>query len=80
MNQFRFATMLALAAMLGACATDGPATNGATVRATMASQVIAPQHRGPAAMDGAAAIEIYKNYVESYDSPRPQVDDSAFRK
>jgi len=80
MTQFRFATALIIAAALTGCATDGPATNGASLRAAIASQVIAPQPRQTAGMDGAAAVEIYRNYVDSFDSPRPQVDDSAFRK
>ena len=83
MNQFRFAIPLLVAVALAGCATDGPATSGASERAAMASQVISPQppaQRQPAVADGVAAVAVYKNFVESYTSPRPQVEDSAFRK
>jgi len=80
MNQFRFAMPFLVAATLAGCATDGPTTNGDSVRAVIASQVIAPQARKETGTDGAAAIAVYKNYVQSYASPRPQVEDSAFRK
>lgn len=81
MKTLPVASMLAIALSLGGCATDGPATNGNSVRAIVASQTIAPQPNRPqTGIDGAAAIEGYKNYVESYDSPRPQLNDSAFRR
>lgn len=75
------AAVLASMAALGGCATDGPATSGASVRAIVASQTIAPPPRtASAASEGATAVATYKNYVESFSEPRPAVNDSAFRR
>jgi len=79
MKSTRFAIPMALFALLGGCATDGPATSGASLRATLASQnVNAPRQARADVMDGAAAVEVVKNYADSYANPRPQSADSAF--
>jgi len=84
MNHFRLSIHVALcivcmAALVG-CATEGPAGSGDSVRAALAAQIVPPQARRASGVDGVAAVETYKNYVESFDSPRPQVSDSAFRR
>jgi len=83
MKSVHLATLAACAIALGGCVTDGPATNGKSLRNIVASQIVAPApqaQRQPAGIDGAAAVETYKNYVDSYNSPRPQLNDSAFRR
>lgn len=68
-------TLLALGALLAGCAYEGPAGNGAAVRAIMASQIVPPQPRtGAQAADGAAAAAAYANYKQSYVAPTPQGD------
>ena len=66
-------------ALLGGCATGTSAGTGNSVRAIMASQVIAPQAT-PAApgSDARAAILGYKNYQGSFATPAPQVDSTLF--
>lgn len=72
---------LALAFAVSGCATDGPASSGDSVRAIVARQVVEPApQRQLSGVDGAAAAAAYKNYVDSYATPRPQVNDSAFRR
>jgi len=90
MNQLHLiARAVALAAALGGCATTGaphdsvrsigPATDGASVRAILARQIAAPiPQRRAATIEGATAVEIYKNYANSYDNPRAQPAGSAF--
>lgn len=81
MKTLNTAALIACLAALGGCATDGPATGGASVRAIVASQIVAPQPRtAPTGAEGAAAVASYKNYVESFSEPRPAVNDSAFRR
>jgi hypothetical protein len=68
-------TLLALGALLAGCAYEGPAGNGAAVRAIIASQIVPAQPRtGPQAADGAAAAAAYANYKQSYVAPTPQGD------
>lgn len=74
-------TMLAAACLvaLGGCATRTPAGTGSTVRAIMASQVIAPVATPSApGTDAASAILAYKNYQGSFAAPAPQVEISVF--
>jgi hypothetical protein len=79
MNHAYFAIALSLGAALSGCATDGPATSGASVRAIVASQTALPTPaRQEVGVDGAAAVETYKNYVDSYNNPRPHSAGSAF--
>jgi len=67
------------AGLLAGCATDGPATDGASVRNIVARQIASPHPARPAAtIEGATAVEIYKNYTGSYDNPRAQPAGSAF--
>ena len=81
LNTATLLAVLAAGAALGGCATDGPATNGDAVRALVAAQIVPPPaQRARAVGDGAAAVETYKNYVESYNTPQPQLNDSAFRR
>ena len=76
MNPIRCMTVAAMLAMLGGCAAEGPAADGASVRALMASQRLAPQHPAaqPHGADGAAAVAAYANYKQSYVAPQPQGD------
>lgn len=70
------AAMIA-ATLLSACATDGPATGGASVRALMASQIMPAQPhaaRGADGADGMSAAAAYANYKQSYVTPAPQGD------
>ncbi|WP_312511786.1 hypothetical protein [Massilia sp.] len=72
-------TLVSAAALLGGCATDGPATDGASVRSIVARQIADPQpQRRPATIDGNSAVEIVKNYNDSYANPQPQQAGSAF--
>jgi uncharacterized lipoprotein YajG len=72
-------TMSAACALLTGCATDGPTTNGASVRTIVAQQIATQQPaRAATTIDGAAAVEIHKNYLDSYASPQPQRAGSAF--
>jgi len=63
---------------LTACAPASLATSGTTVRAIVASQIIAPQPRPETAVDGAAAVAAYANYQQSYVTPQPHTDNAAF--
>lgn len=76
MNPIRCMTVAAMLAVLGGCAAEGPAADGASVRALMASQRIAPQPSAQRAQgaDGAAAVAAYANYKQSYVAPQPQGD------
>jgi len=76
MNTIRFLGAAALILTLAGCAAEGPAADGASVRAMLASQVIAPQPRasGKQGSDGAAAVAAYANYKQSYVVPQPQGD------
>jgi hypothetical protein len=79
MNHFRLIPLLGCLLATGGCATDGPATNGASVRTMVARQIADPSpQRAPATIDGAAAVDIVKNYNGSYATPQPQVAGSAF--
>lgn len=75
-----FLAMLSVATMLGGCASvDTRSSEGASVRSIVARQIANPQPaRPPAMIDGATAVEIVKNYMGSYDNPRPQPAGSAF--
>lgn len=80
----RLASMLALAtiASLYGCASDTGAANGRSVRAIMASQIVAPQPRSAASAssDSAAAVAAYANYQQSYVTPVPASDTPAIGK
>lgn len=69
-------------ACLGGCQSpfpnEHPATYGAGVRATMASQVVAPKASAHQGEDGAAAAAAYANYQRSYVTPTPQSDSPSF--
>lgn len=87
MKHFRLTAALACVLAAGGCATDGPATNGASVRTMVARQIAEPNggpngeptpQRAPATIDGAAAVDIVKNYNGSYANPQPQAAGSAF--
>jgi len=78
MNTFRLTAVLACLLAAG-CATEGPAADGASARAMVARQIAEPNpQRAPATIDGAAAVDIVKNYNASYANPQPQVAGSAF--
>lgn len=66
--------VIASAALLSACATDGPATGGASVRALMASQIIPAQPHDGRGADGVSVVAAYTNYKQSYVTPQPQGD------
>ena len=71
--------LLGMAATLGGCATEGPATGGASVRAIVARQIANPHpQRGPAMVDGASAVSAINSYADSYARPQPQRDGSSF--
>jgi hypothetical protein len=76
--------ILILAALLGAlagCATDGPATDGASVRSMVARQIANPEpQRAAGAIDGRTAVNMVRNYTDSYATPQPQQAGSAFGK
>jgi len=74
------ASLLASSILLAGCATDGPATNGDSVRAMIASQAIPPQPRVEQGSDARAAVAAYGNYQSSYVTPTSQGDASAFGK
>lgn len=74
------AVALSAVATLGGCAYEGPAGNGASVRAIMASQVIPPQPHPDTGTDGVAAAAAYANYKQSYASPTPQSDSTLVKK
>lgn len=79
MKHLRLTAALACLLAAGGCATDGPATNGASVRTMVARQIAEPSpSRAPATIDGAAAVDIVKNYNGSYANPQPQAAGSAF--
>ena len=74
------ASLLASLGILAGCATDGPATNGDSVRAMIASQAMPPQPRVERGSDARAAVAAYRNYQNSYVTPTSQGDASAFGK
>ena len=57
---------------------EHPATYGAGVRATLASQVMPPQAATHQGFDAAAATAAYTNYQHSYVTPTPQADSPTF--
>lgn len=71
-------SLLAALGLLAGCATEGPATNGDSVRAMLASQAIPPQPRVERGADGRAAVAGYANYQQSYVTPAAQSNASAF--
>lgn len=77
-------TAVTLLAALAGCQSPFPNTAGTygnRVRATLASQVVAPPARadqGTGATDGAAAAAAYANYQHSYATPVPQTDSPTF--
>ena len=79
MNRTLFVLLLAC---LGGCQTPFPNEHqhayGAGVRATMASQMLAPQAHPQQGEDGAAAAAAYANYQRSYVTPTPQSDSPSF--
>lgn len=74
MRAIRLTLVAAACAALAACATDGPAGSGASARALLASQVMAPQPHAARGADAAAAVAGYANYQQSYVAPQPQGD------
>lgn len=77
------AGLLALSLLaLGGCASRMPAASGNSVRAIVASQIVAPQPPAPGAgrSDAAAAVAAYANYQQSYVTPVPQGERPAFGK
>jgi len=70
--------VLATLAALSGCQAPYPSEHGRvygdTVRAVLASEVIAPQpdRQRERGADGAAASAAYTNYQKSYVSPTPQ--------
>lgn len=72
------ASLLASALLLAGCATEGPATNGDSVRAMVASQTVPPQARVERGSDARAATAAYANYQNSYVTPTAQADGGAF--
>ena len=70
---------LCAAILLSGCATPAPSGTGNTVRAIMASQVIAPEAKASVqGSDAGTAILAYKNYQGSFAAPEPQVEISLF--
>lgn len=71
----RHLIVLAIATLAG-CQAPYPNEQGRvygdTVRAVLASEVIAPQPHPERGADGAAASAAYTNYQKSYVSPTPQ--------
>ena len=74
------ASLLATVTILAGCATEGPATNGDSVRAMIASQAVPPQPRVERGSDARAAVSAYANYQNSYATPTAQGDGGAFGK
>lgn len=72
------ASPLASLLFLAACASEGPATNGDSVRAMLASQTVPPQARVERGSDARAAVSAYGNYQGSYATPTAQGDGGAF--
>lgn len=75
--------MLLLATLAG-CQAPYPNTNfrqyGATVRTTLASEVIPPQPQPANGADGVAAAAAYTNYQRSYVTPTAQANSPTFGK
>ena len=84
MIRLRFsAGALALSLLvLAGCASRTSAVSGNSVRAIIASQIVAPQPpaAGAGRSDAAAAVAAYANYQQSYVTPVPQGDSPAFGK
>ena len=79
MKTFQLTAVLACLLAIGGCATEGPAADGASARSMVARQIAEPTpQRAPATIDGAAAVDIVKNYHGSYANPQPQAAGSAF--
>ena len=78
MKTIIFASLLASLALLAGCATEGPATNGDSVRAMFAAQTVAPQPRVERGVDARAAVSAYVNYQGSYANPAAQAEGGAF--
>ncbi len=80
----KYLAALTVLATLAGCQApfpnENPKTYGAAVRATLASQVIAPQAHPDPGQDAAAATAAVVNYQRSYVSPTPQNDSAAFGK
>ncbi|WP_306392987.1 hypothetical protein [Telluria beijingensis] len=78
MNTTIRASLLASLTLLAGCATEGPATNGDSVRAMFAAQTAAPQPRVEQGSDARAAVSAYVNYQGTYANPTAQADGGAF--
>lgn len=74
MKAILFAGLASAVFLLGGCAVDGPAGNGASVHALMASQAMPARPHVEGGADGASAAAAYANYKRSYVSPQPQGD------
>ena len=83
MNRLHIVLLTALCALAG-CQAPYPNTDfhqyGATVRTTLASEVIPPAPQKPASTDGVAAAAAYTNYQRSYVTPTAQADSPTFGK
>jgi hypothetical protein len=81
MNRIHLAMLSALATLAG-CQAPYPNTDfaryGATVRTTLASEVIPPQAYAAPGTDGVAATAAYTNYQRSYVTPTAQADSPTF--
>jgi len=82
MSHSRFSAGVLALLVLGGCASRTSAVTGNSVRAIVASQIVAPQPQAPGAGrgDAAAAVAAYANYQQSYVTPVPQGDRPAFGK
>ena len=80
MKNILCASLLATLTILAGCATEGPATNGDSVRAMIASQALPPQPRVDRGSDARAAVSAYANYQNAYATPTALGDGGAFGK
>ena len=71
-------TAIAAACCLSACAPATLTTSGTTLRAIVASQIIAPQPHRATGSDGQTAVAAYANYQQSYVTPAAQAANSTF--
>jgi hypothetical protein len=74
MMSIRCAAVFVLAAGLAGCAYQGPAADGNSVRALMASQTLPSRPQSETASEGSAAAAAYANYKQSFVAPAAQSD------
>lgn len=79
-----YTALLSTIAILAGCQSPYPNSDlkdyGAAVRATLASEIVAPQARPERGADGVAAAAAYTNYQRSYVTPTAQSDSPTFGK